>query len=307
MHKSTFCPIIVILLFVALPGKSYGRGAGAASNMGLKLTEAASARAGGMGQAAGAIEGDLSLVHYNPAGLARMQRPAVSFSYALILADMNFGNIIYAHPFLGGVMGGGLSCFSAGELVLDYADGTEQTLNAQTDIMLTISYAKEIFTPLAMGVNVKLLHSTLLEKYSGSAYMLDLGAVYQTPLENFTVAGVVQDMGTKLKYYQAKEPLSTNLKLGTAYTFEPFSRWSLLTHLELDYLVNEDMLIPRLGFELTFNNMFAIRAGYMAGTISGLTLGTGIKLNAYVLDYSLELIPEEDMVANHRISLRIDL
>ena len=295
-------PILVVSINVG-----FCAGAGSSTGLGLVLEQLVSARAGGMGQAVSAIEKDINLMHYNPASLIGVDKKEIGFSYLLGMGDMNFINISYAQPLLGGVSGGSLSYFNAGNIVLSYADGTDHTFNAQTDFVLTFSYARELLKDLPLGANVKVLYSTLLGQFTGTSVCFDLGVLYRTPIKNLKAGVSIQNIGTKIKYYQTEENIPMNLRAGASYGLNISEGMDLLTTVEVNYLINEVKIVPSVGAELKYGDMLTIRAGYIIGTAQGLTLGAGFNIKNYVIDYAFELAPDIASFGNHRIGLRMGL
>jgi len=93
----------------------------------------AGARAPGMGDAFTALADDAYAVHYNPAGLAQLDRPQFSAAYSKLYlgltdgSDLGSSQLVYAYPLAhgkNGVLGFGWDRFSLSGLY------TEQTLTA---------------------------------------------------------------------------------------------------------------------------------------------------------------------------------
>ena len=135
----------------------------------------AGARAPGMGDAFTALADDAYAIHYNPAGLAQLDRPQFSAAYSKLYlglsdgSDLGTSELMYAHPLAGGkngVLGFGWERFSLSGLY------TEQTLTA--------SYGRRIWTSetgaqLLAGLNLKYLtHSFTAGAEASNAF--DLGA-----------------------------------------------------------------------------------------------------------------------------------
>jgi tetratricopeptide (TPR) repeat protein len=135
----------------------------------------AGARAPGMGDAFTALADDAYAIHYNPAGLAQLDRSQFSASYSKLYlglsdgSDLGSSQLMYAKPLANGrngTLGFGWDRFSLSGLY------TEQTLS--------VSYGRRLMTrdsgaQLMGGLNLKYLtHSFSAGSEAGNA--LDLGA-----------------------------------------------------------------------------------------------------------------------------------
>jgi len=299
--------IFIILHLTLYTFHGFCAGAGSSTGMGLLLEQMACARAGGMAQAVSAIEQDINLVRYNPAGLATIDKKEIGFAYLLGFGDMSFVTGSYGQPLLGGVIAGSLSYFNAGNIVLSYADGTDHTFNAQSDIVATVSYARELLKDLPVGVNVKFLSSTLLGQFTGTSIACDVGTIYRTPIKNLKAGVSIQNIGTRIKYYQTEENIPMNLRAGASYSLNVSQGMGLLAAVEFNYLINDVKLITSIGGELKYGEVLTIRGGYIIGTAQGLTLGAGFNIKNYIIDYAFELAPDVASFGNHRIGFRMGL
>ena len=88
--------ILSTLLVVVLTNGLWAKGAGTSGA--IVLEEPLGARACGMAEAYTAVEGEISVIHYNPAGLISLSNREASFIYHRGLADDGFISLLYGQP-----------------------------------------------------------------------------------------------------------------------------------------------------------------------------------------------------------------
>ncbi|MDD5757314.1 MAG: PorV/PorQ family protein [bacterium] len=278
--------------------------AGAGTTGGVILKESLGARSLAMGDAFTAVASGPETIFWNPAGLATMDKPEVSAMYFKEIADMGLMSIQYAQPLAEyGTAGIAIESFSAGDMELNYLDGTSKSVNAQQDVVVNLAYGKELVENFSAGANLKYLNSTLAEAETASTIALDLGCLYRFPqIEGLSFGLNLQNMGGGMKYIEEEDPLSFTMRAGAAFT-------KALQNNALT--ISGDLSKPKelsnrfnLGAEYVYNQVIAIRAGYKFGyDVDSFTAGFGVKISRYSLDYAFA--PKGDLGDNHRISMGI--
>lgn len=278
--------------------------AGAGTTGGVILKESLGARSLAMGDAFTAVASGPETIFWNPAGLGTMQNPEVSAMYFKEIANMGLMSIQYAHPLAEyGTAGIAIESFSAGEMELNYLDGSSKSVNAQQDFIVNLAYGREIIENFSAGANLKYLSSTLAEAETASTIALDLGCLYRLPqVEGGSLGVSLQNIGGGMKYIEEEDPLSFTIRAGAAYTKDLQN--NTLT-------ISGDLSKPKelstrfnLGAEYVYNQVMAIRAGYKFNyDVDSFTAGFGVKISRYSLDYAFA--PKGDLGDNHRISLGV--
>jgi len=289
--------------------QAFCAGAGSSTGLGLSFEQMVSARAAGMAQAATAVEGDVNLIHYNPATIAIINSKEVGFTGLMGFTDMYLINIAYAKPFYGGVVAGSLSYFNGGNITLSLSDGTDKLYStAQTDLIIKAVYAKELIENLPVAASVKIYTSSLLDDtFRAAALAFDFGVIYRTPIKNLKAGVSLQNVGSKIKYYQTDENLPMALRIGGSYPIDLDYGMLLFTNVDFNYLINDGKLVTGIGGEFKYNDIFTFRGGYVLGNALGLTFGAGFTFRGYIIDYAWELAPEVASLGNHKVGLRIAL
>ena len=151
---------------------------GTGSTSATFLQESMSARLIGMGGiTAVAVNGSASM-NTNPSGLALGKKPEISLSYASTQDQSRHAFVAYSHPIfrsspleLG--VGSGIHYYTAGNLDINYADGTTKTMTAETGYSGFFSVGIRYAGMLAFGISPKMVRSTLVDQFSGTALAVD--------------------------------------------------------------------------------------------------------------------------------------
>ncbi len=231
---------------------------------------------------AGSIIGNvdtLSSLVWNPAGLAKMTKKNVQFSYTRWIADMNHIYLAYGMPLVKikyGKIATSLVFFSQG--LLDQTTGLDTDLSGldSYDLSLTVGYGKT-FGSAQIGGSLHYITSKILgESLSGMA--LDFGTQYAFDKKKRYKAGfVLKNVG----FNTMSESMPMLVQLGFGAKFLQASD-IILANISGDYVVAEQDMIVRLGMEYGIKKMVFLRAGYKyesgsstLGGVKGLTLGIG--------------------------------
>jgi len=256
-----------------------------------------------MGEAYTAVEGEIDVLHYNPASLISLPNRQASFSYQRGLVDDNFMSLLYGQPTPVGVFAGAFSYYTAGDIELIDLDGKEWTAKAKQDYVIVASFAREFLKKCPIGINLKLISSRVVEAESATAFAVDFGALYQPPLEGLAIGLAIRNLGTNLKFIDEGDPLPSTIRLGSAYQ-RSFGGQQILLSIDFPYLIYEEKFIPAIGFEYDWRKIIQGRIGYKSNSDdTGLTFGLGFSYQKYIIDYSFGLANKLENL--HRISLGV--
>lgn len=280
--------------------------AGAGTTGGVVLKETVGARALALGDAFTAVATGADAVSWNPAGIATVEKKSISAMYMNEILDVGFMSLNAALPFGNQGIGMSIVNLSGGDIELNSVDGTSKTVNAENDYVLSAAYART-FNNFSGGITVKYLKSTLIETESATAFAADLGvqhSVAQVP--GLSLAAVVQNVGTEIKYISEGDPLPLTAKVGGAYTLP------LGTLGENNLLFSTDIIKPRelsvranIGVEYTYNNFFSLRGGYKFNyDVDSFTAGFGLHLKNFILDYAFA--PKDVLGDTYKVSLSLE-
>ena len=293
--------ILSTFLVVVLASGLWAKGAGTSGA--IILEQPVGARASGMAEAYTAVGGEVGVLHYNPASLISLPGREASFIYQRGLADDSFMSLLYGQPTPFGVFAGAFSYYTVGDIDLIDLDGNEWTAKAEQDFVIVAGFAREVLENWPMGINLKLVSSRLVEVESGTAFAVDLGSLYYTPIEGLAGGLAIRNLGTNLKFLDESDSLPLTISVGAAYQ-KPFGSQKILLSVDFPFLVYEQKVTPSVGFEFDWREMVQGRIGYKFNIDdTGLALGMGFTYQNYFINYAFGLA---DRLENaHRVSLGV--
>lgn len=292
-------------------------------------------RALAVGGAYSALANDVSAIYWNPAALMRINYPEI-----MIMHDEQFGGMMN-YDFAGTAIPSSEDATIGFSLTRLGIDGIPNTINAlddrngngildsadyidpnrvsyfnAADWVFTFSYSKSVSSKLMYGVNLKLLHRSILNS-TAKGIGFDAGILY-SPKDNWFIALSAKDITTTLIAWShgTNELVTPTLKLGTTYYVSIFNG-ILAPAFDVDIRFENRRTAsianlgpisfdPHLGLEFDYKKSIALRLGY--NDIKQLALGAGVHLRKIDIDYSFaKLNKENDLGDTHRISLRLIL
>lgn len=186
------------------------------------------ARAAALGGNSMCIWGDdINLSYSNPALLNQNCVKQVAINYCNYIADMNFGNVAYAHHFKNiGTVGGGIQFFDYGKFdKRDEYDNKEGNFKA-ADYSLNLTFARRLKdTSFSFGATVKTIYSHY-DIYKSFGNAIDLGVTWAHK-SGFTASAVIKNFGVIWKPYDKnndsiKLPLTTQIGFSYKVKKAPF-------------------------------------------------------------------------------------
>ena len=272
-------------------------------------------RATGMGGAFSAVSDDDSAIHWNPAGLALLERQQLSTMFIQGLSDVTTEFVGYGRPLsIRGVrLGLGASALYSqlGRIDIQRTnpDGSfrdQQSISAGSDALLSLALAVHSHAELQgldvelpesyLGLSARYLKSTLAEQYSAYAYAADLGylGVWR---EGLRVAFVIQNMGGGIKFVDSPDPLPLTYRLGLAWQRAvPMISATPLT-LSVEGTEDRDKKgVLHTGMEFWYKRTMAYRVGYQYSTdLKAFSTGIGLRFGlpgakggeSFLLDYGI--------------------
>lgn len=281
---------------LALPAQWTEAGVGKSGALFLKI--APDARSTGMGETGVAHAQDALTPAWNPGGLGFLKKRALSGTYfkwlPYLANDLYYLHLSYVHPVEGiGTFGVSLPYLSLGEQERTNAVGANQGTFSSSEMAITLSYGARINELLGIGTNLKLIRSVLSEEDNGvgTGFAVDIG-ITANILPRFTLAGVIQNVGTDINYINPDQgdPLSRNLKIGAALKALTVQSNQLLLAIDLNrLLLTGSNNIINIGLEYWYMDFVALRTGYVhdpAGNVKTPTFGAGLHWNMYHIDFS---------------------
>lgn len=307
MIKRIVIAWFVLILITALIGKVAIAAPDGGRNAADFLQIGVLASGASMGGAYTAVASGAGSCFTNPAGLMTNARPEVLLSHFSWYQSLNLEHGAVSLPL------GNRFAFGAAATYLSYGsmqgydrDGLPTSNISAYDIAGGLSLAFRPVNGFTVGVTGKYISSKLADATT-STMAADIGA--RLDLGKLVFAGVANNLGGTMKFYNTEEKLPTAMRLGVAV----YPLNSLLGSLEIEKKAYGETVIHN-GAELSFRETYFLRAGYnyypdrdyrSLGT--GVTLGGGLRLSGLTFDYAFT--PGDSQVADdlHRFSLSIAL
>ena len=303
----------ILLVFIIYSGQLYSQTySGSSAGQFLKIE--VGARSVAMGGAYVAIANDASAIYWNPAGISKLKNNSVSFSHTYWFAETN-------HNYAGIVLKiseGQAIALSYTSLTMPdmkvtnefYQDGTGEYFSA-TDLALGISYSLNLTNEFSMGFTGKYISQNIWHM-TASAFAMDVGLLYHSPIEGLTLGMAITNVGSQIKYdgednfiyYSFDQNLNGNsdkiyseikmdswdlpllFKVGLAYQLIQSEMNSILISCDAVH-PNDYNEYVNIGFEYGFRNTFYLRGGYKSlfkmDSEEGLTGGVGVMY--YITDF----------------------
>jgi len=218
LFKDNRCLGLLILCGIILYSPMVVDGAEIHENAGTRamtfLKIGVGAKAIGMGESQVAEANDLYASYWNPAGLAKVQRPQFGLMHNEWFEGINHEFLGFVQPIDGaGVIGGSLIYLSFGELQGRDAQGNETRAFRPYDLALILSYARHFGSALAFGANVKWVREEI-DTENAQAFAFDVGGLYTLPNHPLSFGFNVQHLGTRAKFVEDSFNLPVNIRVG---------------------------------------------------------------------------------------------
>jgi len=211
--------------------------------------------------------------------------------------------LLYGQPTTAGVFAGAFCYYSAGEIEMIDLEGNEWTSKAEQDIAIMAGFAHKFLKSWPMGINLKIISSRLVEAERGTAFAVDLGGLYYTPVEGLAGGLAIRNLGTKLKFLDESDSLPLTISVGASYG-KLFGSQKILVSVDLPFLVYEQEVTPAVGFEFDWREMVQGRIGYKFNIDdTGLALGMGFTYQNYSINYAFGVANRLENA--HRVSLGV--
>jgi hypothetical protein len=261
-------------------------------------------RATAMGEASSVIVNDATSLYWNPANLTNINNNSISFMYSSLFADINYQFLGYGHK-----VGENISCgFGIQYLSMDSIKHTDDNgietgeTSKPYDLAVLFGLGYKL-SDWSVGVIEKEISSRILNKINTFAF--DFG-ILSPVFDKFQFAGVVQNVGSKIKFDKESDKLPLNIKGGVAF------------YLSENFILSSDFCFPidntpyfAGGLEYKIlsagNLQMSLRGGYNNKSsidgFSDFSFGAGISIKDLAIDYSF--IPKGDLGNINDFSLNI--
>ncbi|HXB98193.1 MAG TPA: PorV/PorQ family protein [bacterium] len=313
MHR--FTRILLLALLVSPAAAWAANGAGQVAGISLLLP--VGARPVAMGGAYAAVASGTDSLLWNPAGLNQLRDVQLGLGELNYVQGVNDYYLQVARPIYGlGAWGVGATYLDSGPQQYYDVRGNAGSTFSDSEFSAQVALAVQLPDELSLGLTYKLLReSYAYQGAMGSAF--DLGLQWRRMLPALDLGLTIQNLGTPIALGSTYASLPEAVKLGVALHLGPdlllavdddFEPWTAAgaTHLWSDSVnlvhVGAEANLPVGSWTVTG------RAGYVLGPaqadqggLTGLTVGGGVTLGDWQVDYAWE--PMGDLGQTQRLSL----
>lgn len=288
---------LIILLAVSLSSVYAGSEKRIGTAGAQELVIPVGARGTALGGAVIANTYGVEAIHWNPAGLAKLQATDMMFSHQPYLADINInfaGMATRIEDF--GTLAASAKVVSIGEMeetTDEFPDGTGRIFSPTMSVM-SVTYARLLTYRVNFGVTAKFIHESIFEA-SASGIAFDLGFIYEPDWRGFSLGLAIKNYGPKMQFSGKGFQTEVDERSGSVESGSFDLPSSFDIGFDLD-LVNVDrsqaLLLGNFrsnnfsqdfwqgGFEYIYDGRYAIRAGYnyadQSNWLYGFSVGGGL-------------------------------
>ncbi len=276
----------ILLIFVFIAAQTFGQGAGSNGLSFLKI--GFGSRNIAMGDLGVASATDVTALNYNPAMITKLQNTQIFISHNQWIQDVtgemlgvNFK--VFGLPFAFGLNTTNISGFEI---------RTKPTPEPEAKFDIHYFYSSlstgfNLIENLSAGITYKFLYENILSD-EATGYAFDFGILYEGGLKGLTTGFSLKNIGSMNELRNEATKLPVDLRCGVNYNFEVEqikSDITITSGIQKYVDLAENHFIA--GAEIFYDNIFALRLGYMSGYESrGLSFGAGLVWNNLNFDYA---------------------
>lgn len=275
----------LIYIIVIIPVIISAQGAGSSGVAFLKLGSGSRNIAlSDFGTVAG---NDLNAVNYNPSVLSLNNNTQLSFSHNTLIQDLRSE-----------VLGGSFNAFgipfaviinttTISDIEIRTKPGEAISNFDANYFSASLSSSLEIFKDFHSGISFKYIYENLYTD-EATGYAVDFGLTYTGFMKGLSIGASIRNLGAMNKLRNEETVLPKDFRLGASYSYNFTDTKLFLTLLiGLQRYLESDNYHFHTGTEISYDNFFFIRAGYISGYESkSVTTGFGIKIKSLNLDYA---------------------
>ncbi|MFL5575474.1 MAG: PorV/PorQ family protein [Gemmatimonadaceae bacterium] len=273
----------------------------AAEDGALFLLLPVGARAVGMGQAVAADQGGSEAVWWNPAGIARTEKPEAAIHHSQSVIGTGDAVTVVVPSSLLGVLALSVNILNFGEQdVTDVDVGTVGTILPRS-FVYAATYGTPIGDHISAGLSYKVVQFRVDcsgacpqgSNFAATSSALDFGAQFNLgDLVPATIGVALRNVGPRLQVNDnpQSDPLPTRLQIGALYRVGLLERYAKGTELHLtgDVLDQVRLSAPstRFGADVVWQKKIHARVGYVfdSSESGGPSVGLGLTAGSLVID-----------------------
>lgn len=214
---------------------------------------------------------------WNPAGLGFLEGPEATGSHVAYLETVHYEHLGAAIPLPhddeAGMpsqgVGAAIQYLGSGDIDSRDEDGNPQGTFTSAFAAYSLAYGQRVTDEWSMGVTGKWITEKISDA-TAKGYAADIGTLYR-PSKQLAVAGVLANVGSKIKFVNEANDLPTAARLGATYLWRPQWQFSLEGAYRRSGLVS-----GHAGVEWRYGNMLSVLTGYNTARAKELGVAAGV-------------------------------
>jgi hypothetical protein len=243
------------------------------------------ARPAALGSAYSALAEDAYAPIWNPAGLSRIDSSQIAGQHLSYLESIRYEYVGIGYPLANGRgIGLGVQYLGSGDIPETDRFGNMLGTFSSHYAAYSLAYGHRVGPKLSLGITGKLIEAKISD-VGAHAWAMDFGGLYHYS-PHLRWAGVLSQVGTKLKFLNEGDSLPLAFRVGAAY-----DRGSV-TLLAEGVFGLKDAPSVHTGVEWNVNSIVQLRAGYRTDTVkelspmAGVTTGIGLRIGGQEFSYA---------------------
>ena len=258
-------------------------------------------RPAALGASYSALATDAYAPIWNPAGLGFLNGSELAGMHLSYLETMNYEFASFVHPLSPGhSLGVSAQYFTPGNVNSTDLNGNSLGTFSGHYGAYSLAYGQSLNEKLSLGVTGKLINAQIADT-SANAYAFDAGSLYKAT-DKISVAAVLANVGTKLKFIDQGDSLPAAFRLGGAYT--PIQTLNLTAE---GVFAFTGLASGHFGIEYLPTPLVALRTGFRTDTVSNLSalagFSIGIGLHFWGQEFDYAWVPLGDLGSTQYFSL----
>jgi len=269
---------------------------------GIILQQAIGARALGMGEAFVGLADDASSLYWNVAGILSTSGGKLKATYVRGIDEIEYGQIMLVQN-LSSKQAIGLGVIYLRGGMISLYENFSEGIMSQQDVVSILGYTIALQKNIKVGLALKVLNTSLAEKYTTTVVGADLGMLL-TLNKKIKVGLSIKDIGQEIKYLEQGDSMPLRMILGTSYKFvEQADHRGTVT---ADIVsMNSQRFKTGIGLEYWYIKILGLRVGYKAGSDqNAISMGASLKWQNIQIDYAFQLVKVLDNM--HYVSCNLN-
>ncbi len=256
-----------------------------------------------LGGAYSAEAADAYAPTWNPGGLGFVDNTQLAGQHLSYLESIHYEYLSFVHPLReGSSIGGSVQYLGSGDIQATDISGNNIGTFSSYYAAYNLSYGRALNSRLSLGVTGKWINAAI-DDVTANAFAADFGSMYRLR-NDLTLAAVLTNVGSQLKFLEEGDSLPMAFHLGAAY--RPFPKWNFAVE---GVFPKTGLVSGHLGIEWKPVSAISLLTGYRTDTLNGLSAlagySVGVGLHVWGQEFAYAWLPYGELGNTNYISMII--